>query len=98
VDNLSNYRNKRILDGARGAPCMHCTIEDGTIVAAHSNQYRDGRGMHLRSHDFRVAYLCGVCHDHVDKEGRVTKAERTEVWEAAHRATIEYMFLKGIVK
>jgi len=94
---LSNYRSKKILNGANGAPCMNCNVQDGTIVAAHSNQYRDGRGYAFKSHDFRVAYLCHACHYAID-HGKGGKGHRTEEWEQAHRKTIEYIFLQGIVK
>lgn len=95
---MSNYRNKRILAGANGAPCMRCAIQDGTIVAAHSNQYRDGRGYAFKSHDFRVAYLCNGCHYYIDYDHNASKALRTEEWEQAHRKTIAYIFLQEIVK
>jgi len=94
---MANYRNNKILGGAHGAPCQLCAVDDGTIVAAHSNQYRDGRGMHLRSHDYRVAYLCHRCHYVIDY-GEQSKEERTEMWESAHRATIAYIFEQLIVK
>lgn len=92
-----NYRNSKILKGAKCAPCQLCFIEDDTVVAAHSNQYRDGRGMHMKSHDFRVAYLCYKCHNEIDY-GNVPKEVRTKLWEEAHRNTIGYMFQQGIVK
>ena len=49
------YRSKKLLALAQFAPCMHCGIEDGTIVAAHSNQLRDGKGRGLKSHDYRIS-------------------------------------------
>ena len=36
------YRNKKLLEVARLIPCQHCGIEDGTCVAAHSNQQFGG--------------------------------------------------------
>ena len=44
------YRNKRLLEIVRQLPCQICEIEDGTIVAAHSNQLRDGKGRGLKAH------------------------------------------------
>ena len=38
------YRNKKLLEVVREAPCMHCGAQDGTVVAAHSNQLKDGKG------------------------------------------------------
>lgn len=93
------YRNKKITQGANGAPCQNeeCGKKDGTTVAAHSNQYRDGKGIGIKSHDYRVAYLCHECHNFVDF-GIAPKAQRTALWESAHRNTIGYIFENGIVK
>ena len=92
------YRNSKLLKSANGAPCQSCGAEDGTIVAAHSNQSRDGRGYALKSADYRVAYLCVRCHDLVDgRAGRLDKQEKIEMWEAAHRRTIGYFFESGVV-
>jgi hypothetical protein len=41
------YRDRRLLEIVRDAPCMVCLNQDGTVVAAHSNQLKDGKG---RSH------------------------------------------------
>ncbi len=38
------YRNKKLLEIVREFPCQHCGKQDGTVVAAHSNQLRDGKG------------------------------------------------------
>jgi len=93
------YRNTKILKAAKGAPCQSCGIIDGTIVAAHSNQLRDGRGYAHKSSDYRIAYLCHRCHDFVDgRNGKLDKEGKIEMWEDAHRKTIGYLFEHGIVK
>jgi len=66
-DGMSNYRNPKLLKLAKDAPCMNCGIMDGTIVAAHSNQLRDGKGTGIKSHDFRCSFLCSMCHARIDK-------------------------------
>lgn len=66
-------------------------------MAAHSNQQRDGKGMGIKAHDFRVAYLCSECHTRVDS-GKDDAEVRRGLWEAAHRATVAYWFLNGILK
>jgi len=77
---------------------MGCgNVNDGTVVAAHSNQLRDGKGMGLKAHDFCVAYLCHDCHQYVDSSNHSIE-KKQELWETAHRATIAYLFLSGIVK
>jgi cytochrome c553 len=91
------YRNKKLLEIARLLPCQHCGIEDGTVVAAHSNQLRDGKGRGLKASDFRIASLCFRCHAEADTSSTLTKVARIEMWEQAHRATIGELFEQGLV-
>jgi cytochrome c553 len=92
------YRDRRLLEIVRDAPCMVCFIQDGTVVAAHSNQLRDGKGRSMKSHDFRIAAMCYRCHTRCDQGADLSKAERVEMWEEAHRATIAWLFLNGKLK
>jgi len=91
------YRNKKLLELARLLPCKHCGIEDGTVVAAHSNQLRDGKGRGLKASDFRIASLCFRCHAEADTSSTLSKVARIEMWEQAHRATIGELFERGLV-
>ena len=91
------YRNKKLLELARLLPCQHCGIEDGTVVAAHSNQLRDGKGRGLKASDFRIASLCFRCHAEADTSSTLSKNARIEMWEQAHRATIGELFERGLV-
>ena len=91
------YRNKKLLELARLLPCQHCGIEDGTVVAAHSNQLRDGKGRGLKASDFRIASLCFCCHAEADTSSTLSKVARIEMWEQAHRATIGELFERGLV-
>ena len=86
------YRNKKLLEIVRESPCQHCGIQDGTIVAAHSNQLRDGKGRGLKSSDARIAALCYRCHSDLDQGRSLSKDQRVEMWESAHRATIGWLF------
>lgn len=86
------YRNKTLLEIARDMPCQHCGIDDGTVVAAHSNQLRDGKGRGIKSHDYRIASLCYTCHMELDQGKNLSKQERVEMWEEAHRKTIGLLF------
>ena len=87
-----NYRNAKILRAAKESPCQLCGADDKTIVAAHSNQQRDGKGFGIKAHDYRVAYLCYRCHHEIDQGSKMTKDERRQAWEDAHRATIGWLF------
>ena len=87
-----NYRNKKLLEVVRNAPCMHCGVEDGTVVAAHSNQLRDGKGKAIKAHDYRIAALCYRCHHELDQGHKLSKDERLNLWEEAHRKTVGWLF------
>jgi len=93
-----NYRNAKMLRAAKDSPCQGCGADDGTIVAAHSNQQRDGKGIGFKSHDYRVAYLCYKCHYEIDHGKNMSREERREAWEDAHRKTIGWLFEKDWLK
>jgi hypothetical protein len=92
-----NYRDNKLLRALREAPCMMCGIQDGTVVAAHSNQLRDGKGKGIKAHDYRIAALCHRCHHEIDQGARLSKTERVAAWEDAHRKTIGWLFDKGLL-
>ena len=92
------YRNKKLLELCRGLPCQLCDREDGTVVAAHSNQLRDGKGKGLKASDYRVASLCYACHMELDQGKHLDKQQRVEQWEDAHRKTIGLLFENGFIK
>ena len=89
------YRNKKLLEILRQSPCQECGREDGTVVAAHSNQLRDGKGRGIKAYDYRVAALCYSCHMELDQGKSLSKAERIEIWEEAHRKSIGWLFETG---
>ena len=89
---LVNYRNPKLLKLADGSPCMMCSIQDGTVVAAHSNQLRDGKGTSIKAHDYRIAFLCHQCHHMIDNDKMLDKHDRIAAWEEAHRKTIGWLF------
>lgn len=92
------YRNKKLLEVVRNLPCQHCGIEDGTIVAAHSNQLRDGKGKGIKASDYRIAALCFKCHYDLDQGAKLSKQDRVNLWEEAHRATIGELFERGYLE
>ena len=89
------YRSKKLLEVVRQSPCQCCGAEDGTVVAAHSNQLRDGKGKGIKASDFRIAALCFRCHSELDQGSKMTKQERVDMWEDAHRRTIAWLFESG---
>jgi hypothetical protein len=92
------YRNKKLLEKARELPCQHCGKEDGTVVAAHSNQLRDGKGKGIKASDFRIASLCFLCHFELDQGKNLSKQQRLAMWEEAHRKTIGLFFERGYLE
>jgi hypothetical protein len=95
-----NYRNKKLLESVREAPeCFICgTSNDGTVVAAHSNQQRDGKGVGIKAHDYRIAAVCYRCHAELDQGKNWGKQERRDLWEEAHRNTVGWLFGSGILQ
>jgi hypothetical protein len=91
------YRNQKLLEAVRGSPCQHCGVNDGTVVAAHSNQLIDGKGRGLKAHDYRIAALCYRCHAELDQGSKMSKQERVNMWEDAHRATVGWLFENDLI-
>jgi hypothetical protein len=89
------YRNKKLLEIVRTFPCQHCFIQNETIVAAHSNQLRDGKGKGIKAHDYRIAALCYKCHMELDQGTKLSKQERADMWEESHRKTIGKLIEQG---
>ena len=86
------YRNQKLLEIVRESPCQLCGVKDGTVVAAHSNQLRDGKGRGLKAHDYRIAALCYHCHMEIDQGKSMSKEMRLNAWDEAHRKTIGWLF------
>ena len=89
------FRNQKLLETVREFECVLCGAEDGTVVAAHSNQLRDGKGKGIKAHDYRIAALCYRCHMAIGQGHRMNKQEKEAMWEEAHRKTIGFLFERG---
>jgi hypothetical protein len=92
-----NYRNKALLEAVRECPCQHCGAQDGTVVAAHSNQLKDGKGKGIKAHDYRIAALCHTCHFQIDQGFLWDKNQKREIWDEAHRRTIGWLFDNDLI-
>lgn len=92
---------KKLTDMARHYHCMNCGIDDGTIVSAHSNSGRHGKGMARKAHDVFVAFLCFRCHGWLDQgAGRdptniYGPDDKQEMWRHAHDKTLLRLFIDG---
>ena len=92
------FRSRPLLDACRQLECAHCGIDDGTVVAAHSNSLADGKGKGIKSSDSAVASLCFTCHQMLDQGKDLSKEERREMWLAAHVRTLRQLIERGILK
>ena len=91
------YRSKKLLEACRQLPCQLCKTEDGTVIAAHSNQLLDGKGKGIKASDYRIAALCFTCHMDIDQGNKLSKEQRRDFWETAHRKTIGELFERGLI-
>ena len=92
------FRSERLLKACRDLPCAHCGTEDGTVVAAHSNQLAHGKGRGMKAPDYMVAALCFSCHTAVDQGRELSREERRELWNEAWQKTIATLFERGVLK
>jgi len=81
-------RDKKRLEACRALPCQNCGAEDGTVVAAHSNESAHGKGRGIKASDEFVAALCFTCHANLD-QGKMSKHEKSQMWHNAHMKTKE---------
>lgn len=92
-----NYRNRKLLDLARDKECQICGTQDGTVVSAHSDQARHGKGMGIKSHDCFIAWTCYKCHLALG-DGSMTREDRDRLWQRAHERTLLRMFQDGLLE
>jgi hypothetical protein len=91
------YRNQKLLEAVRESPCQLCGAQNGTVVAAHSNQLRDGKGRGIKAHDYRIAALCYHCHMEIDQGKSMSREMRLNAWDEAHRKTVGWLFENNLI-
>lgn len=82
-------RSSKLMQAYRKIPCQNCDIDDGTVVAAHSNAAEHGKGKGIKASDVYVAALCNACHMAVDQGRVLSRTERVAVWTAAWVRTVK---------
>lgn len=75
-----------------------CPGNCGPVQAAHSNQLRDGKGRGTKADSWRIAALGVRCHEQIDSGKNLSKQERREQWDEAHRRTIGELFRIGAIR
>jgi hypothetical protein len=92
------YRNRKLLNLLSTIPCQNCGIQDGTVVAAHSNQLKHGKGRGIKASDAMVAALCYSCHMELDQGSKMSKEERKEFFNDAYQRTMQYLFENDLIE
>ena len=64
----------------RLVPCAHLD----TVVPAHSNQQKHGKGTGHKASDIYTVPGCQACHHEIDQGHRLSKEERRAIWDAAY--------------
>ena len=73
----------------RGQPCYlmlpRVAFHDAeTVVPAHSNQAKHGKGMGLKASDLYTVPACHACHYEIDQGKDMTRDEKFAAWDAAY--------------
>ena len=89
------YRSPKMLKVMRLFPCSVCGADDSTIVGAHSNNSRHGKGRGIKAHDI-VAALCQQHHAEYDSSTGEFAFSATEQFLEAVFETMRYGFENGI--
>jgi len=90
------FRSPALMRLYRTLPCQHCGIDDGSVCGAHSNQSVHGKGRGIKAGDQYCASLCHACHTALDQGSHMSRQERAEMWDAAHRKTVAALQQKGV--
>jgi len=88
IPKFKYFRSKKHLKNVASLACQRCGLE-GSTQAAHSNRLIHGKGRGVKASDEYTAALCIRCHFILDQGSKLTKEERVDMWEKAHRKTIE---------
>ena len=79
-------RSKKLLKLVAGLDCQACGSSE-MVQAAHTN-WGGGKGRGIKADDNLVAALCLKCHYEIDQGSKLSKEERIEKWQKAHRKTV----------
>lgn len=93
-----NYKNKAYRMLVASLPCVQCGVHDRS-QAAHSNEYRHGKGRGLKSSDAAIFPLCCVqfgqlgCHDLFDQHRLFSKTERGDAVDKFITQTVSALLI-----
>ena len=89
-------RSPKLLRACRFLSCQLCGLNDGSVVAAHSNQAKHGKGRSIKASDIYIAALCHKCHAEIDQGSAMSEEERVTQWDKAHVRTLREIVLCGL--
>jgi hypothetical protein len=89
------FRSPKLMKLYRVIACQNCGTEDGTVCGAHAN-WGFGKGMAVKADDTKCASLCFSCHSMLDQGSKLTKEERQDLWNKAHKKTINELKSQGL--
>lgn len=89
------YRNRKLLDLAHEMPCQakfpHACTGHLSVIPAHSNQLKHGRGSYHKADDCFFAAMCGEAHREIDS-GMWSRDQKNAEWELAHAETMRWLW------
>lgn len=95
------FRSRKLLDAAKGEPCIACGADDGTVVAAHYSgmgSHGLGKGTGTKVSDIAAAHLCHRCHTEMDSYAQGNTTERSQVFLMLILKTIVKLAENGTIK
>ena len=87
-------RSKALLKAASSLDCQACG-SPYMVQAAHTN-WGHGKGRGIKADDNMIAALCLKCHYEVDQGKNLSREERQDLWEKAHKRTVETLITQGV--
>lgn len=67
-----------------------CRSNPDTVVPAHSNQLKDGKGKGLKADDRMTVPACAQCHYELDQGRRLSKEQRRVIWDRGYARWAPY--------
>ena len=95
IPKFSYFRSKKHLKNVASLCCQHCG-QEGFTQAAHSNWAEHGKGKGIKASDEFTAALCLKCHYELDQGKHLSKEQRIEMWENAHKRTKAELIRLGV--
>ena len=67
-----------------------CTNDPATVVPAHANEIKLGKGKGIKANDIYTVPACYSCHKEIDQGKALSKSERRIAWRKAYNAWAVY--------